>query len=237
MKNLNQNRTLGVGLLIIVIGLAFLLRQIDIFTPRVENIIFNWQMLLIIIGVFILFFGENKTSGFILLVVGGFFILPEIYSLPYNFRNTFWPILLILVGIFILFRSGVFGRKESYEQKHLADETVSYIDEVNIFSGAERKISGKNFKGGRITSIFGGSELDLTDAKLSQGKNVIEVFYLFGGSSIIVPADWVINNKVTAILGGFSDKRTGLASPDDNSENTLTVRGMVMFGGGEIKTR
>lgn len=236
MKNPSQNRSLAVGILIILIGLAFLLRQMDVFTPRVEGILFTWQMLLILIGTVILFAGDNKTTGFILLIVGGFFILPEIYSLPYNFRNTFWPILLILVGIFILFRSGRFYRKDQSVEP-AAGGDVSYIDEVNIFSGAERKVTGKNFRGGKITSIFGGSEVDLTEASLSSGTNVLEVFYIFGGSSITVPADWVVINRVTAILGGFADKRSGLKTPDDNPENVLIVRGMILFGGGEIKTR
>lgn len=236
MKNPGQNRTLGIGLLIILIGLTFLLRQMNVFTPRVEGIIFTWQMLLILAGTFTLLFGDNKTTGFILLIVGGFFILPEIYSLPYNFRNTFWPLLLIFVGIFILFRSGRFFRKDPGDLQ-LDVEDTAYIDEVNIFSGAERKVSGKNFRGGKITSIFGGSELDLTGATLTSGNNVIEVFYLFGGSSITVPNDWVVINRVTAILGGFTDKRSGLQSPEENPGKVLIIQGMVLFGGGEIKTR
>lgn len=237
MKNSSQNSTLGVGLLIILIGLSLLLRQMNVFTPRVEGILFSWQMLLIVIGLFILFFVENKTTGFILLIVGGFFILPEIYSLPYNFLKNFWPLLLILVGVFVLFKSGVFGRKKPQDQSLTSGEDFAYIDEVNIFSGAERKISGKNFKGGKITSIFGGSELDLTAATLSPGENVIDLFYVFGGSSITVPPDWVVVNRVTAIMGGFADKRSGLITDENDQQKVLIVRGFVMFGGGEIRTR
>ncbi len=237
MQQTMRNRTLGLGLLVIVIGLVFLFRQMGAFSYATEQIIFSWQMLLIALGLFFLVFGENKTAGFILIAVGGFFLLPEVFDLPYNFRRTFWPVLLILLGLFILSRSGLFGRKRGEPVIAGGGEDSLFLDEVNIFSGSDRKISGVNLKGGKITSIFGGSELDLTDARLSDGNNVIEVLYIFGGSSITVPRDWHVINQVTAVMGGFSDKRTDLPPPGDSSQKTLTIRGLVVFGGGEIKSR
>lgn len=236
MQNSFTNRTLGLGLLIIAIGLGFLFRQMDVFSSRTEDIVFSWQMLLILIGMFSLFFGENKTTGFILIIVGGFFLLPEIFSLPYNFRRTFWPMLLILLGLFILSRSGLFRRRNEDQTTLSSDTGLNYIDEVNIFSGSDRKISGVKLRGGKITSIFGGSELDLTEAELSTGTNVIEVFYMFGGSSITVPQDWHVINQVTAVLGAFADKRKHLPGQQQSPEKTLVLRGLVIFGGGEVKS-
>lgn len=114
---------------------------------------------------------------------------------------------------------------------------MEYIDETNIFSGSEKKIISQNFRGGKITSIFGGSEIDLSSSHLAEGTNVLEVFYMFGGSSISVPADWVVVNKVTSILGGFSDKRNVNPTPTSGSGKILIIQGFVMFGGGEIKGR
>ena len=88
-------------------------------------------------------------------------------------------------------------------------------------------------EGGRITSIFGGSEVDLTKAKALPGAT-IDVLTLFGGSEIRVPADWKIKIEVTAILGGFEDKRTDLSHDDDAP--VVVIKGLTMFGGGEIKS-
>jgi predicted membrane protein len=236
MEQTGRNRTLAVGLLIILIGLAFLLRQMDVFTPRVENVLFSWQMLLILLGSFFLAFSDNKTTGFILIIIGAFFILPEIYVLPYNFRRTFWPILLIVLGIFVLTRSGLFRRNEPVKAGELPSDTQDFFDEVNIFSGSERRFNGANLRGGKITSIFGGSEMDLRGATLSSGTNVIEVFYMFGGSSITVPQDWQVVNKVTAVLGGFSDKRVVTETTSSDPSKTIVLRGLVIFGGGEIRS-
>ena len=233
MNSNNQNRTLGIGLLIILAGLAILFHRLNVFSPKVDDIIISWQMLLIVIGVWNLFFNQSKLAGFILIAIGGFFLIPDLFILPYDFRRNFWPLLLIVIGIFILFRALPGKRREPI--RPMDGDSQEYIDETNIFSGSEKKISTQNFRGGKITSLFGGSDLDLRSSQLAEGTNVLEIFYMFGGSTITVPGDWVIVNKVTSILGGFSDKRSTISSTPSASQKTLIIQGFVMFGGGEIK--
>ena len=92
-----------------------------------------------------------------------------------------------------------------------------------------------NFKGGRLTSIFGGSEINLTNCKLAEGKNVIDVFMVFGGNVLIVPPDWSIKIEVVSIFGGFSDKRHNFTDESKKENKELYIKGMAIFGGGEIK--
>jgi len=234
MNSYGQNRTIGFGVLIIIIGFMILLHQLKMIPEQLDHIIFSWQMLLVVLGVYNLFFTQSRVFGYMLISVGGFFIIPEIFTIPYNFTRNFWPIILIVVGLFIVFRNG-FGKKEAVDMS-LDSKESQYIDEFNVFSGSEKKISMKNFKGGKITSIFGGSEVDLLDSELSSETNIIELFYLFGGSTIKVPNDWIVLNKVTAILGGFADKRKVSSPKESVPEKTLILRGFVMFGGGEINS-
>ncbi len=233
MNTNNQNRTLGLGLIIIAVGLAILLHRLRVFSPQVDDVIFSWQMLLIVIGVYNILFTQSRVAGFILIAVGGFFIIPNLFILPYDFNRNFWPVLLIIVGLLILFKALPAKNREPF--KPMEGSPMEYIDETNIFSGSEKKISSQNFRGGKITSIFGGSELDLSSSQLAEGNNVLEVFYMFGGSSLTVPADWVVVNNVTSILGGFSDKRNINPSRPLTSDKVLIIQGFVMFGGGELK--
>jgi len=233
MNSNNQNRTLGIGLLIIAIGLVILLHRLNVFSPWLEDVLISWQMLLIVIGVWNLFFNQSKVAGFILIAVGGFFLIPDLFILPHDFRRNFWPLLLIVVGVFILFRA--FPKKTPPSFNPVTGDPMEVIDETNIFSGSEKRIASQNFRGGKITSIFGGSEIDFTASHLAEGTNVLEVFYMFGGSSITVPNDWVVVNKVTSILGGFSDKRNVKPTQTPDTGKTLIIQGFVMFGGGEIK--
>jgi predicted membrane protein len=232
---MQSNRTMGIGFLIILAGFAILFHRLGLLPDNFERIVISWQMLLIFIGAWNLFFSKSRIAGFILIAVGGFFLLPDLFSLPYDFKRNFWPILLIIVGLFILVKAFPSKRREFPVQAE--GDHQEFIEEVNIFSGSEKQFAFPNFRGGRITSIFGGSEIDLSASQMSEGNNILEVFYVFGGSSITVPNDWVVINKVTSILGGFSDKRRGDSTMASGPEKTLVIQGFVLLGGGEIKSR
>ena len=83
----------------------------------------------------------------------------------------------------------------------------NFIDLFTFMGGGKRKITSDNFMGGKVTSIFGGSELDLTAAKIQNQECVLDIFTMFGGSEIVVPNDWDVRVDVTSIFGGFDDKR------------------------------
>ena len=109
------------------------------------------------------------------------------------------------------------------------------IDELNIFGGGERTISSDNFKGGKFTAVFGGSTIDFLDAKLATGTNVIDVFMVFGGVKFVIPSHWDVKVDVVSIFGGFSDKRRNVSVKSD-SESMLVIKGIAIFGGGEMKS-
>jgi predicted membrane protein len=107
---------------------------------------------------------------------------------------------------------------------------------VAVFSGGDRIITSQNFKGGRITSIFGGSKINLMNSKLAEGPQVLDTMSVFGGSTIIVPADWTVRVEVVAIFGGFSDRRERMPNIVYDQNTMLVIKGMAIFGGGEVKT-
>ena len=84
-------------------------------------------------------------------------------------------------------------------------------------------------------SLFGGSEINLSNCKFADGDNILEVTFIFGGSTLIVPSDWKVETDVLAIFGGFGDKRRKDPNMVYDSSRTLIVKGFVLFGGGEIK--
>ena len=111
-----------------------------------------------------------------------------------------------------------------------------FIDDVSVFGGGHKIIHSDNFKGGNITAIFGGSEIDLTQCKLAPGENVIDVVIIFGGSTIVVPNDWDVITNVTPLFGGFSYKKSRYQSPGSEPAGTLVIKGVAIFGGGEVKS-
>ena len=77
--------------------------------------------------------------------------------------------------------------------------------------------------------------MNLVNARLASGTNVLDVFVLFGGTDIIVPPDMKVKVKVTAIFGGFSDERKIISDDIEDYDGELVIKGLVLFGGGEVK--
>ena len=108
------------------------------------------------------------------------------------------------------------------------------IDSTNIFSGTKKVVLSKRFKGGDIVSVFGGCEIDLTQADMTTPAE-LEVTAIFGGATLIVPSNWAIKSEAVTIFGGIGDKRRITPSPDSPTK-TLILRGTMIFGGMEIKS-
>ncbi len=231
----NRNRVL-IGLLLVIAGMILILKKTTILPEPLDNfiddIIFSWQMLLIIIGIVTLTGSGNKTPGIVLIAVGGFFMIPQLFSNFFESFNFFWPAIFIVVGIVILINS----RRLGDAIRHTSDESkADMIDYVNVFSGAERQLITDNFMGGKVTSIFGGGEVDLTRSSLAPGNNVIEITCIFGGTTLLVPENWNVIIDLTPILGGFTDGRKISGDVLKDTTRSLTIKGVVIFGGGEIK--
>jgi predicted membrane protein len=189
-------------------------------------------MLLITIGLVItLGSAGSKTSGVIVMAVGAFFLIPHIFRDAFNV-DMFWPSVFIIIGVIFIF-SKRHGWNSVSTAGIIGDD---YIDYVNVFSGGERQIVSENFKGGKISAVFGGMELDLTKAKLAPGRNELEIACVFGGATLIVPDDWNVSIEVTPVLGGFSDSRKLFPGRTVDTTRQLVIKGAVVFGGGEIKS-
>ncbi len=224
-----------VGALLVVIGGLFLLRSFNLLPVDIAHIVFSWRFFLLVIGIVVLISSNNKVLGFILTGIGAVLTLPRVFPDIDIDGKLIAGIVIIAVGIELIFRSTGY-RSKSFFGKTGEKLSNDYVDDVAIFGGGEKVISSNNFKGGNITAIFGGSEIDLTSCKLAEGNNVLNITAIFGGSTIIVPKDWNVLLSVTPIFGGFSNKTRREPNLVVDESRTLIVKGVAMFGGGEIKS-
>ena len=208
------------------------LANTGIFPDFIDHIIFSWPMLLVTIGLVITIGSSGgKTSGVIVMAVGAFFLIPQIFRETFDI-NMFWPSIFIIVGIIF-----IFSKRKGWNSVTTSPlSSDDYIDYVHIFSGGERQIVSENFRGGRVTAIFGGSEIDLTKAKLASGVSELEIACVFGGTTIIVPDEWNVKIDVVPILGGFGDSRKLNPGRTTDLSRQLVIKGAVVFGGGEVKS-
>jgi predicted membrane protein len=216
------------GILLIGSGSILIARQFGWLTSDLSHIILSWPMLLIAFGVFNLA-RRTYSAGFILTAIGSFFIIPRIMEVPEDFTQNFWPIVMIVIGIFIMLHR----HHPHHHRWEKGNNTNASMDESAIFGGRDISIVNDNFTGGKITSIFGGSKINLLYSKPAPGC-VIEIETVFGGTKLIVPEDWNIKVEVSSIFGGFEDRRSPSVISRSDPNKTVVIKGSCIFGGGEI---
>lgn len=223
-------KRLMTGILLLAAGGLLLMRNFNLLSWQIEDIIFSWQMLLIAIG-FISLSGRNYTGSIVLFTIGGFFLLPEIFTnLNINFVSVFWPLVIIVIGLSMILRRRNFMKPRDEDSSMHSED---FIDELNIFGGSERILSSEFFEGGKITSIFGGSKINMKNVKLKNGYAEIEMTSIFAGCKLYIPENWNVRIEATSIFGGINDKRQ-LSFTETINTNTLVIKGAAVFGGGEI---
>lgn len=244
-----KRSSVGKGLIIFLIGLFFLVRNLDLHLP---GWVLSWEVLLICIGLIIFTVsGFKNYAGLVLMGVGATFLSKEFLFLSFDISRYIWPTILILVGIIIIFkkpgtepcrsrRRRRFGKYEGYEKYDNYPEMIineaseDYADATAIFSGVNRIVVSKNFKGGRATAIFGGVDFNLIQADFN-GVIEIDVDCVFGGVEIVVPSNWEVKARMDTTFGGVEDKRPPeLIS--HNPDKVLIIKGNCIFGGVEIKS-
>lgn len=234
---------IAVGVILLGVNTGWILAEY-------KRVFISWQMLLIVLGT-VKLLKRHYFAGAILLIVGGFFIIPLINKvnpdffsfIPDDFVQLYWPVFLIILGAFLFLRwlfpnSGMFGsccrRRSRHDMFHHHSTTTGgtvHID--NLFGGSEQIVLDPEFKGGEINSVFGGTKLDLRRTNLPEGTTTLEVNLVFGGAEIMIPSHWNVQLKIDTVLGGFEDKRYGSESIDTSRK--LLIKGSCVFGGGELK--
>ncbi len=243
-----DNRAI-LGLVLLLFGGLLLAENLRWLSFDILNVVFSLPFLAMFLGIIIVIRRSNNIFGYILLIVGALFVCLRVLNIPYDFPRVFWSIVLISVGVTILFQNKHHSR-HAFKHHHWHDSekwknhenwfvkseySSDEIDEINVFGGCERRFTSRNFKGGKITAIFGGAVYDMRDCELAEGVNVLDIVNIFGGTKLIIPSHWKVNIEVASIFGGFSDKRTNIVI-DESGNKELHLVGVVIFGGGEIKS-
>jgi predicted membrane protein len=216
------------GLIIVLVGSALLLKQLHVPLPWW---LISWQMLLIVIGLFTGVRNSFRGLGWVIPILVGVVFLAKDMMFDFPLHRYFWPALIIGIGLYMIFKP---KNKGMYWGP--VDSNEDMLDATAVFGGVKKNIITKDFRGGEVTSIFGGSEINLSQADI-HGRVVLDVTTLFGGAKLIVPSHWQVNSDgLTAIMGALEDKRAIMASPNIDSNKVLVIKGVVMFGGIEIKS-
>ncbi len=217
------------GLMIMIVGVVLLLGQFGYLDAR--NLWHFWPVFFIISGIAKIT-SSNYTSprvwGGFLIILGVVLTLHEFGRFAYGLDHL-WPLFIIVGGGLLMW--------QAYDT-HRQGGAVSGDDAVNIlsiFGGSEQHINSQKFHGGTLMAVFGGYQLDLTQAEIDGEQAVIDATSIFGGGEIRIPRHWNVRIKGIGIFGGYGDETGKLPNDTNKPPKTLIVKGVAMFGGVAVK--
>ena len=193
------------GIILLVLGIGFLaevLTDVDFGSWLADW----WPLILVFIGgVQLVTRSAPTVISIILLVVGAVLLVWQVFDVSVDLWSLIVAIVLISVGLSLIVPR-LFGRGSG----------VSTSDDLRYFvafGGREESVQATAFRGGSITSMFGGVELDLRGSRLALEGAAMEVISLFGGVEITVPDTWHVEITGTPLFGGWENKTRTATAP------------------------
>ncbi len=239
------------GLILVMVGAALLLRNTGFPLPYW---LFSWPVLLILIGIYSGVKHNFRNNAWIILIAIGSFFLLDRYFLDFSLAPYFWPVAIIAMGILFIVRpernrwrnipedekknagGDITGsNRQQIDSSSFSTDSSDYLRVSSVFSGIKRNVVSKHFQGGKITCVFGGADIDLTQADIND-RAEIRFEMAFGGTKLIVPPHWTVNNEIEGVFHGVDDKRKFNATEGISPGKILVLSGSVVFGGVEIRS-
>ena len=249
------NSRIMAGLFLLGIGCVLFLKQFGFYMP---GWLFQWPVILIIVGLFIGLRHNFRGPAWLILLVIGSIFLGDSINPEYSLRRYTAPAIIVAIGLVMILRPNRHRNKDRYyahrdwqnnpanqnqpsyqhppQQEAFTEQKFSkedYIDSVAIFGNVRKVVVSKDFKGGDMMSIFGGNEIDLSQADIN-GRVVLDVTVILGGTKLILPSHWDVKSEMVAFFGGIEDKRQ-IPPGVNNPGKLLVLKGTSFFGGIEIR--
>jgi predicted membrane protein len=241
-------RVLG-GLVLVGIGAVWFMQKMGYLFPAW---LFSWKMLLIVIGLYVGARHVFRGVGWLIPIIIGLLFMADDFIPGFNIKPFIWPIVIVIAGLFMIFRPrrcgnrwrhkrgnryNRFYNKSKWEQPYnysdVAGSTEDRLEAVVVFGGTKKNIISKDFKGGEVTCVFGGAEINLSQADIN-GKVVLEMNQVFGGTKLIVPSHWQVHPETVTFMGGIEDRRPDNKVTEPNK--ILILKGTSVFGGIDISS-
>ena len=94
------------GLLFLKAGILLFAFNTGLLPVEYKSVVFSWPMLLVAIGLVWIFSRHKWITGIVLMLIGGFFLIPKLHIEDLNFVvNNGWAIGLIIGRVLIICRT------------------------------------------------------------------------------------------------------------------------------------
>ena len=232
-----RNTKVLFGIAVISFGILFLLERQGMPFP---GWVISWKTIVITAGLITLYKHRFRSFfAWVVVCIGVAFLSNDFYPHSVD-KKLILPILVIAFGIhMVLKHTSLFNKNKEQETTFFDDSrelsSEEYIRSSTVFGGTTKNVVSKTFKGAHLTTVFGGTEINLMKADI-EGPININTRTVFGGITLIVPANWQVHSNVTTIAGSVEDQRGFSSESSFDQHKLVTLKGTCLFGGVEIRS-
>jgi len=222
-----EHSGLLVGLVIVALGVILLLDQEGL--VRAGDLWRFWPTVVIVLGLMRMFraaSGLDRLWGLAEVLMGVIFQLGALGYHYFRFAHT-WPLLVIALGLWVLYKAFQAERPE-------VDSKLDF-NRVDVFGGGKVRVTSKRFHQGKWLAVFGGSQVDFTEADIEGDQATLEMVAVFGGGEMVLPPNWEVQVRAATLFGGHNDETRRPVQETGAPRKKLVIKGVLIFGGFNLK--
>ena len=181
--------------------------------------------------------GKSKAPlmAWLVLVFGAVLIVSQIGLFGLSFGDMIAPMILITVAFFLVNPRNLLPRNFNTGNDDL-EPNQKHIKLFAFMGGGELNYHSKQLSGGEVMCIWGGYDIDFSEADMEGDSMELNLYCIMGGVEITVPANWKVEKSgALCIMGGYSNRTRDMAEELNLPPKTLVVTGLALMGGGEIR--
>ena len=186
-----------------------------------DRILRYWPVVFIAVG--LVKIGDAMSRGFAIVMIALGLLLIALNTRLFHFHlRDLWPLVLIIAGVVVVAQA--LGWRTRLQAGDSARNVWAVLNHSKV------DVDSREFTGGRIVTVLGACEMDLTKADIQRSPAVLDVFVLMGGIELRVPDGWEVIGEAVPFMGGVDMK-----TRSKRAGRQLIVRGFVMMGGIDVK--
>lgn len=179
--------------------------------------------------------------GGLLIALGVVFLLDQLGIMDVGeLFSTFWPLILIAIGLKMILDRERSQPKTKSETGAPNVQSEALMQHNKVFGDIRTKVTSKDFTGGHVSTVFGDLHLDLTEAGIETGEQVLTLNGVFGDIHVTLPANLKVQVKANIVIGdiniidekadGFFVNRTYESEGYANAKKKLYVAASQVIG-------
>ena len=177
----------------------------------------------------------SPLMPWLMLLFGTVLIVAQIGLFGLSFGDMLAPMILLIVAFFLVNPRNLLPRRLNTDNDDLDPDE----QEIRLFAfmgGGELKYHSKRLRRGEVIAIWGGYEIDFSEADMEGDSMRLSLGCIMGGVEITVPPNWKVEKSgAVCIMGGYGNKTRDMAEELNLPSKTLVVTGLALMGGGEIR--